>query len=168
MAVRMSVRAVGLDKTRALLERMGRRAANLRPVLQGSLLDAVLGFFSDQFNTEGVAGGQPWEPLTSATLAHKGSRSGMGILQFQRAMWASFTKRGAPNAFQRATSDTLEVGSIDRKAIFHQEGFTVRNPFGRPARRAIRVDPRKIVPDEIPDRYTDQWDSLLLKHIEGV
>ncbi len=166
MPVRVTLSAIGLKKTRIRFKRLGKRAANLRPVLAGAVMNSVLEFYRAQFQTEGAEGGQPWEPLTPFTIGAKGTRSGMGILQFQRSMWASFTKRSGPSSFQKATRDSLEVGSLDRKAVFHQEGFTVRQIFGH-ATNAIFVRPRKIVPDEIPTRWVDRWDSLILKYIEG-
>jgi hypothetical protein len=145
---------------------MGDRAKNLRPVLAGAVSNSIHEYFKQQFISEGAEGGTAWAPLTQATKAAKGSRSGMGTLRFSNRMWASLTKRSSPDQFKRVTNDSLEQGTVDPKAIFHQEGFTVTQVHGRSINPVV-VEPRELVPETMPQKWVDEWDSLVLKYIEG-
>jgi len=147
---------IHLGQTLTMLDGINARARNLKPVLTGDLTNAIHAFFEDQFRTAGAAGGSPWLPLKAQTLAFKAryGRAGMGVLRFTNQMWASLTKRSHPLGRRIVTSDSVEVGTNDPKAVKHQDGLE-----GLPA--------RKIAPDVVPDEYTDRWDSLLLRYVEG-
>lgn len=156
MAARGPDVEIRLGETLTLLDGLNARVQDLRPVLQGDLTNAVHGFFEDQFRTAGAAGGTPWEPLRPQTLAFKEryGRAGMGVLRFTNQLWASLVKRGHPLGRRLVTKDTLEIGTNDPKAIKHQDGLE-----GLPK--------RELAPETIPDAYTNRWDELLLRYVEG-
>lgn len=147
---------IRLGQTLTMLDGINARARNLRPVLEGDLTNAVHGFFEDQFRTAGAAGGSLWEPLKPQTLAFKAryGRGAMGPLRFTNQLWASLVKRSHPLGRRLVTATSLEVGTNDPKARKHQEGLE-----GLPR--------RELAPATIPDPYTNRWDDLLLRYVEG-
>jgi len=147
---------VSIGPALSLLERMGRRAANLRPVLDGPIANAIHGFFEKRFATEGAYGGEKWAPLAAKTLYWRAqhNRSGMPLLQFMRDLWSSLVKRSSPLGYRVATDASLLLGSSVQHADEHQTG-------------TARMPARKIVPDEIPDADRQSWAEMIVTHLEA-
>lgn len=163
---------LGFGSLTLFFEDMVFRLSNLRPVLDGPIRNSIHQFYKRQFDSEGAVGGEPWQGLSPATLAIKSrlGRAGMGTMQRSRRLWASLTKRGGPEQFVRLTDDSIEVGTQVQNAGFPyavamQEGWTQRSVFGKPRKRAKKIRPRKIVPDELPTSLTNAWGSLIADHV---
>lgn len=132
------------------------RSTNYQLLLETKMTDEAHDFFKDQFATAGQAGGDPWLPLTPYTerLKTRLGYGAKGILRRTDELYNSLTQRGANLGRAEADMESLELGTEDPKAMLHQEGYS-------------KLPPRVIVPDEIPDAYTDKWDSLVLDYVEG-
>lgn len=163
----MTVR--GLDDVERMLRDAARDARDLRPVLDPHVSATISDFFRRQFATHGAAGGTPWAPLTPVTLAWKGRhhRGSMGPLRFTNRLWASLVKRSAPEGVRIVQPQSLEQGTTVEAATFAQEGFTQTRVWGRLRERHLEVEPRELVPDELPRSLVKGWESLLVRHLEG-
>ena len=146
---------VKIAPTQALLLRIRRRAADLTPVFDGPIANRVYAMFGKIFATAGAYAGQAWAPLMPSTLASKARihREHMGILRRYNTLWASLTKRGAPQGYRLATRNSLTIGTSVAYAAAHQEGG------GRLPRRAI-------VPDDVPAGDVAEWEQLMVQHLE--
>ncbi len=158
MVVRLDVDVRGMPGVRDVLKRAEKRAEDLRPVLRGPITNSIHQFFRRQFASDGAAGGEAWLPLTPTTriLKARSNRSSMGVLRFSNRLWASLTKRSGPESVVIAKPQSLEVGTSDAKAVFHQKGWTQLTIFGRPRLAARRVRP-----------ILRSWERLLVRHLEG-
>lgn len=147
---------ISIGPALSLLEKMSKKAANLRPVLDGPVANSIHAFFEKRFATEGAYGGQKWAPLAEKTLQWRAlnNRSAMPILQFTRELWSSLVKRSSPLGYRIADDDSLLLGSSVQAAEKHQLGTD-------------RVPARPIVPDVIPELEQKTWADLVVRHIEG-
>jgi len=147
---------VSIGPALSLLDRLSKRAAHLKPVLDGPIANAIHGFFEKRFATEGAYGGEKWAPLSGRTMAWRAehNRSAMPILQFTRELWGSLVKRSSPLGYRIADDDSLVRGTSVRHAEKHQLGTG-------------RVPQRQIVPDEMPAAETQSWARLIVDHMEA-
>lgn len=103
-----------------MLSDMMLRAQNLFPVW-AAFGNVVAASTRLQFDTQGLSGGTPWEPLTPAyaawKLAHVGPRP---ILVLYGGMRAGLT--GRPMDIERYYPRHAIYGSDDEKVGFHQFG----------------------------------------------
>lgn len=75
---------------------------------------------TEQFATEGRAGGTPWAALAPSSA--RGRRAGSTILNSTGALLASFTDSGAAGHFEEADGESITLGSRLSYAMFHQTG----------------------------------------------
>lgn len=87
---------------------------------------------AQNFVSEGGAFGHGWAPLAPSTIARK---RGPGILVETGELMNSLTIRGAPGNVFRVTSNSLEVGSSNPKAGWHQRGHS--SPTRLPQRLVV-------------------------------
>lgn len=153
----MIVPQVLSGRAQRLLDQIARKTKNLTPLFEGPLTNRIHAFFGEIFATEGAVLGSPWAPLAPATLAAKTRvhRANMGILRRYNTLWASLTKRGAPQGVRVVRPDRLIIGTSVPYAAIHQEGRD-------------RVPQRVIVPDELPAKESRAWESLLARYLERV
>lgn len=153
-----------------------RRHANLQPFFASTGETIVRRWFARQFATNGAVSGQRWQPLSPVTLALKAKRgrAKMGILRDSNRLWASLTKRGAPESVVAATRDSLTVGTTVRQpgpgpayAALHQRGYSITSMFGRRLTRKRRVPARPIVPDTLPEIWKTEMARGLAKYLDG-
>ncbi len=71
----MPIRESGLDQTRARLEGIAARLANLQPVMEVAAQDTV-SLISDSFQRSSSPDGTPWAPLSAATVRINPRRQG--------------------------------------------------------------------------------------------
>jgi phage gpG-like protein len=77
----------------------------------------------DQFRSEGVEGGEKWEPLSAAYAGWKEAAfPGKPILQRTGDLYESLTNPNSVNGVRREERKTLTLGSTLPYAIFHQRG----------------------------------------------
>jgi phage gpG-like protein len=147
---------VSLGPALTLLQRMQAKTANLEPVFNGPIANAVHEFFDRQFATEGAAGGEKWAPLAAKTLRWRAQnhRTGMPILQFSRELWGSLVKRSSPLGYRIADKDSLLMGTSVQHAEKHQRG-------------TARMPARPIVPDVVPEADTQNWAVLIRDYLEA-
>jgi phage gpG-like protein len=147
---------VSLGPTLTLLQRIRSKAANLEPVLNGPIANAVHGFFEKRFATEGEYGGQKWAPLAEQTLRWRAQnhRTGMPVLQFSRELWSSLVKRSSPLGYRIADKDSLLLGTSVQYAEKHQLG-------------TAHMPAREIVPDVIPEADSQTWARMIVDYVEA-
>lgn len=149
------------------LEQVAGRLKDASPVLTGAVDRIVLGFLRRQFETEGAAGGTPWAPLSSVTLALKGRyrRARMGVLRFTNRLMGSLTKRGSPDQLFQVTGQQYSRGTRVPYAVFHQSGYITGSIFGRPRKRPVQVPARPMVPpDGLPPAELAQVRAALERY----
>ncbi|HMG19597.1 MAG TPA: phage virion morphogenesis protein [Gemmatimonadales bacterium] len=146
---------VSLGPTLSLLQRIREKAANLEPVLNGPIANAVHSFFEKRFATEGEYGGQKWAPLAEQTLRWRAQnhRTGMPVLQFSRELWSSLVKRSSPLGYRIADKDSLLMGTSVQRAEKHQLGTE-------------HMPACEIVPDVMPEADTQAWARLIVDYVE--
>lgn len=147
---------ISLGPTLSLLQRIREKAANLEPVLNGPIANAVHSFFEKQFATEGAYGGQKWAPLAAKTLKwrEQNHRTGMPVLQFSRDLWSSLVKRSSPLGYRIADKDSLLMGTSVKYAPNLQTGDD-------------HMPAREIVPDVMPEADTKAWARLIVDYVEA-
>lgn len=165
--IRPKVQILGEDAARLKVLSLAKRARNLSPLFRGAITTSIHRFFRKQFSTQGQEGGDPWDPLSLATERIKSNigRS-HGVLQRSRRLWASLTKRNGPESINKVTAHSVEVGTIVPWAMFHQKGYTQTNVWNRARQAALKVRPRKLVPDEMPGKYVKGWERLIVRYME--
>jgi hypothetical protein len=150
--------AVNIEPSKRLLARMRSKVVDLTPVLDGPITNRVYEMFGKIWATEGRYIGHPWPKLAPSTLKAKARihREGMGILRRYNTLWASMTKRGAPKGIRVVTPSSLAIGTSVSYAAAHQEGNE-------------RLPQRQFIPDpeDIPKKDRDEWDDLMVTHIES-
>lgn len=108
-----------------VLDRSFNRLAQLddfRP-LWGNVIAEFHAIETEQFASEGVAGGSRWQPLKPATVAFKERNyPGKPILQATSELKESLTQLEAPGAIVRPLKDELILGTSIPQGIFHQRG----------------------------------------------
>ncbi len=110
------------------LESFESSLADNSPALQ-LIADDFRQMITEQFATEGAAGGSPWAALAPSTLW--GRRSGSTLLNSTGALLASLIDAGAAGHVEESDGQSLTLGSRLSYAMFHQTG-TGRG-FGRGA-----------------------------------
>jgi hypothetical protein len=157
----MPIKVTGFVNSAAaekLLRGFEKRTGNLRPFFEGPLTNQVYQMERKIFKTEGQYIGRPWPPLLPQTIARKARirRANMGILRRYNTLWASLTKRSAPQSVRVVTRDSLLIGTGAPYAAPHQDGTEY-------------LRQRKMVPDaeEIPPQELRKWETLLVRHIEA-
>lgn len=155
----VTVELAGVEGLAGLLSELvelEHRSTDYQELLESNLMDEAHQFFVDQFETQGQAGGSPWLPESPYTQRLKAALGygGKGLLRRTDALYQSLTQRGDPLGVAAASSEGLMLGTEDPVAVLHQEGFG-------------RLPQRELIPDEIPDQYTEHWSSLLLDFVEG-
>lgn len=86
-----------------------------------AIADDLREMVSDQFATEGRAGGTPWAELAPSTLRRSRGRRA-GILYSTGALLGSLGAIGAPGHVEQLHRQSLLFGSRLPYAIFHQTG----------------------------------------------
>lgn len=80
-------------------------------------------FEREVFTSEGSYVGEPWKPLSPRYAAYKLRRYGaLPILRVTGHLMKSFTQAGHESHVFRVTATSVEMGSRDFKARYHQEG----------------------------------------------
>lgn len=96
--------------------------SDLRP-LYPPLIKEFYRIEAEQFESEGAAGGQRWQPLTPAYEKRKSiAYPGQPILQAAGDLMASLTDPEAADAVLQTLPDELIIGTRNPTAIFHQRG----------------------------------------------
>lgn len=75
---------------------------------------------SEQFASEGAAGGTPWAELARSTLRSR--RGSSGILNSTGALLASLTDSDSEGHVEETDGQSLSIGSSVPYALFHQTG----------------------------------------------
>lgn len=149
---------INISASERLLARVRARAADLRPVFEGPITNRVHAMFGKIFDSEGAYIGNKWKPLSLYTLREKAKigRAHMGILRRYNALWSSLVKRSSPLGHRVVTPASLLIGTNVPYAVYHQ--------LGTP-----RLPQRKIIPSaaEIPQADIDEWESLVVAHLES-
>jgi phage gpG-like protein len=147
---------VSIGPTLSLLERLSKKAAHLRPVLDGPVANSIHGFFEKQFATEGGYGGAKWAPLAEQTMLWRvqHNRAAMPILQFSRELWSSLVKRSSPLGYRVADDDSLLMGTSVQYAVNHQTGDD-------------HVPARELVPEQMPEADQQSWAQSILAYVEA-
>lgn len=158
----------GLDDVERLLRIARAKAQNLAPVLAGPISTSITSFYRRMFLTRGQIGGERWAPLSRTTLQIKSSanRSDMGVLRFSNTLWASLTKRGGVHGVRVVQPQRLEQGTQYPPAIYAQEGFMSSHVFGKPKKRPSFVQPRRLVPREMPRPIVAAWAQFIARYVE--
>ena len=120
---------------------------------------------SEQFASEGRAGGTPWAGLAPSTARRK--RGGSSLLVSSGALLRSFSDSGAPGHLEEIDGQSLTIGSSLPYALFHQTGagwgfgrdespMTPRQGRGMPMRPIIVVSSER----------SDLWTEILREYLE--
>lgn len=127
----IEITVAGVNTLKAELTALIKRVDNPREALL-ALIEDFHQIEIEQFETEGARGGTRWAPL-SPEYAGRKARQGYsgGILVRKGTLRRSLTQRGA--RFSRTTirRRSLEIGTSDPVALYHQ--------FGRPMRPVIVI-----------------------------
>lgn len=105
--------------------------SDFRPIWPNVIAEFYL-IESDQFETEGAAGGQRWTPLSPLYSEYKEQvYPGQPILQAEGDLRASLTDPEAAGAILQPREDELIIGTSVPYARAHQRG-TIRMPARPP------------------------------------
>lgn len=154
-----------------VFKRLMQRAGDLRGWFFDFLDPEVTKFYKKQFSTRGRhGGGRPWASLSPLTIQlRRGRGRSLGgsnaILRDTDGMYKRFVHSGGLG-FRVVTKDEYRRGVIDGVAWRHQDGWVSRSIFGIPRKVPKRVEPRPIVPDEMPERVIGFWQKGLADWIE--
>lgn len=156
-----------LDKLTGDLER---RAKDLRAPFRGPITVATTNFLRKQFDTEGQEGGEPWEPLRPLTLKLR-KRPGHGrggIGRDTNRMWAAWTKPGAPGSVLVVRKQEMLRGVSLEHARYFQEGVSPQRQrvFGVKPKQPRGQPPRKVVPDVLPSKLTNEYERIIADYME--
>jgi len=121
---------------------------------------------TEQFASEGRAGGTPWAELAPSTLRRR--RGGARILNVTGTLLSSLRDVGAPGHVERADEQTLTLGSRLAYALYHQTG--TGSSFGQGQRlsgatRARGMPARPLL--VLTESRTEQWVEIVRRHLEG-
>jgi phage gpG-like protein len=118
------------DTSRRVILQMIDRVQNMTPVYKAWAKDFAR-FERELFDSQGASGGVPWAPLAASTLLKK-IKAGQNpaILRVTDALMNSLTRFPAPGGFRRTGKDQFQIGTLDKKAVYHQQG--TRNMPARP------------------------------------
>ena len=84
------------------------------------IADDLRAMVTEQFASEGRAGGTPWAELAPSTARRR--RAGPSLLNVTGALLASLRDAGAPGHVEETAGQTLTLGSRLPYAIYHQTG----------------------------------------------
>jgi phage gpG-like protein len=101
------------------LESFQNSLADNSPALK-LIADDFREMISEQFATEGAAGGTPWAGLAPSTL--RARRGGSGILNSTSVLLASLTDPDSAGHVEKTDGQSLSIGSSLPYALFHQTG----------------------------------------------
>ena len=129
------------------------------------IADDFRAMVTEQFASEGRAGGTPWAALAPSTARRR--RGGMSLLNLTGALLASLSDAGAPGHVEETDGQTLTLGSRLPYAIYHQTGTGAgygqtllpghtKGQRGMPMRPLIVLTPAR----------SDQWTELVRQHLE--
>ena len=128
------------------------------------IADDFRAMVTEQFASEGRAGGTPWAALAPSTARRR--RAGTSLLNVTGALLGSLTDAGAPGHLEETDGQTLTLGSRLPYAIYHQTGTgagygqtflpgPVKGQRGMPMRPLIVLT---------PDR-AERWTELVQEHL---
>ena len=129
------------------------------------IADDLRAMVTEQFASEGRAGGTPWAALAPSTARRR--RAGTSLLNVTGALLASLRDAGAPGHVEETDGQTLTLGSRLPYAIYHQTGTGAgygqtllpghtKGQRGMPMRPLIVLTPAR----------SDQWTELVRQHLE--
>ena len=129
------------------------------------IADDFRAMVTEQFASEGRAGGTPWAALAPSTARRR--RAGTQLLNATGALLASLTDAGAPGHVEETDGQTLTLGSRLPYAIYHQTGTGAGYgqrllPGPTKGRRGLPMRPLIVL---TPAR-SDQWTELVRQHLE--
>lgn len=129
-----------------------------------AIADDLREMVSQQFATEGRAGGTPWAELAPSTL-RRSRRRRAGILYSTGALLGSLRAIGAPGHLEELDRQSLLFGSRLPYALFHQTGTGIgfgqtqlpvgrgRKPSGRG--RALPMRPLIVMTEARAERWVE-------------
>lgn len=140
--------------------------ADVSPALQ-QIADDFRELISEQFASEGRAGGTPWTELAPSTLRRK-RRAGSSILYVTGALLRSLRDPGEPGHAEEFDGNTLTIGSRLPYALYHQTGvgwgFNRAEAAPGPQKgRGLPMRPLIVVSGERSER----WVEIVRQHMEG-
>ncbi len=146
----MSTDVVLRENVTPYLRVVGDRLRDLAPVL-APLVDEVREYFVEQFETSGAAGGQPWAPLSLATVLGKAKRGASPkTLEDSLALMDSL-ELGGGYGYVDLGRDHVRVGTSDPVAAILSAGTS-------------RMPARDIVGDP-GERRVERWADVLAERL---
>lgn len=134
------------------LENAGEGVNELLPVLV-RISEDMMRIEKIVFDSQGRRGGGQWKPLKPETIKRKGSNR---ILHRTGALEASLTEPGATNQILKFGPRSVEFGTSDPIAVYHDQGAYAA---GVPRRPLI-----KLVPGDVKRWNKMISDYLIRKH----
>lgn len=131
--MKFAAEVVGDKKTGHLLQQLGHRAADPRPVFK-EIADLFQRGQARQFSSGGAYFGTPWAPLAESTVARTGAHR---PLHLTGALERAVAGKGK-GKLRRVTKTKVTVGTSLFYAIFHQGGTSK----GVPARPVVGISRR--------------------------
>ena len=112
------------EPTLEVLKAMQERLAHPDPVFLGPVTDSLRDLWRRRFDSEGIVGGEAWEPLSEYTLKKKEKdQLNEGILVGTGILRDSLTERDTLTGYEEMRDDeTLAVGTQDPVAALHEYG----------------------------------------------
>jgi len=131
----VQLRETGIDETKKVLNTLGKRARDLRPVWPKVIADFVV-MNKRTFQRQGASPGwSQWQAINSKWKDWKEAHGFQsGILRMTGDLRSSLINSGDPNFYKRATMRNLRVGTKVPYASIHDKGE------GVPVREPIRID----------------------------
>lgn len=140
--------------------------ADQSPAL-AEIADDFREMITEQFASEGRAGGEPWAPLAPSTL-RRGRPPGSSILVSSGTLLRSLRDAGAVGHLEESDGQTLTIGSSLPYALFHQTGTglgfgqsrlpsLLQRGRGMPMRPIIVLTPAR----------REHWLELMQKQVEA-
>jgi phage gpG-like protein len=118
--------------------------SDFRPIWP-SVIAEFYAIETEQFETEGAAGGQRWTPLSPVYSEYKERVfPGQPILQAEGDLRASLTDPEAAGAILQPREDELVIGTNVPYALVHQRGSSRRNIPRRPPINFSEAQKRRI------------------------
>lgn len=168
------------------LQGIGDRANDLRPVWIRDVQPLVTAFLTEQFDSEGAAGGAKWAPLSPATLELR-KRPGHGrggIGRDTGVMWASFVKSAgsspAPGGVLVIEPQRYERGSSVPQALFFNDGtesttkpVQIEDKSGATRwvfvhrKEPKQIPARQIIPDVLPASLIEAVELSVAAYLSG-
>jgi len=148
--MQISFNTTGVERIRELLVRMDVNMQFLQDPLR-LIANDVLATEKRIFSTEGSFQGRPkWPGLSDSYLDWKDVMyPGQKILHLEGPLKTSLITRGTGH-IEKHTRDSLEIGTSDRKAIYHQFGTR-------------KMPPRP--PLTVNKQQRKRWIKIVVKHL---